>query len=238
MIKKLLAISGLLVSATVADAAPQPNTLWFDGSENVIVLRGEVGGPETQLVLGAVISAPANPILYVDTFGGSVMFGAELMQAIQARGDVTCVSPLAVSMGFAIMQSCKTRIAAGVIPVWMQHSVQMSGGKESDVLKIEKTLNEFIKPMHRLIVDIQATRIGMTSDQFIEITRNEWWLVGPKTILNAKAADSWTRVACKGPALTKKRKTIKVLPPEGIFGQPKVVEQEVLACPITDIPAN
>lgn len=209
----------------------------LNGTENMIIHKGPIGEPAShqQLVVGLTLAKP-NPILYLDTGGGSIVAGMEIVKIIQDRGDVTCVTPMAASMGFAILQACKTRVVSGALPMLMQHPAQVVLQGQQSLTTLQATITDFLIPMSKAMTKFQAKRLKLTEAEFDAKIKHEWFLVGPEKILANNAADLHVNVRCGGAANTKTR-VIKVQE-QGTLISTVTVDKKVRWCPVFDIPAE
>lgn len=231
-------ISLVLLSFQPASAAPVPvpaDALVVTEASNLVVYKDSIGAPGAhQQLLKELREAPPNPTLYIESPGGSIAQGMDVIELVKARGDVTCVAPFAASMAFAIMQSCKIRISSGIMPYWMQHTPQIILQGQKSLTELEQILEQFLKPMAKVLAELQAPRLGLTVAQFNEKIKNEWNLIGKDQILANKAADEHRTVVCTPGAIKKKRTVIVVTP--SIFGS-KVDKVEASFCPLIPTPS-
>jgi ATP-dependent protease ClpP protease subunit len=209
----------------------------LDGSENIIIHKAPIGDPTThQTLLNKIITAPANPILYIETVGGSIIQGMDIVNAVQQRGDVTCITPAAMSMGFAILQVCKTRVVSGLMPILLQHRPQVVLNGQKSLTELQSIINDFLIPMEKVMTRLQAKRLKLTEAEFSAKTHTDWTLVGAETILANNAADLHINIRCVGAANTKTR-FINVQEPGMLFST-TTVQKTVRWCPVTDVPVE
>ena len=206
-------VSGLLALSAVAQAktfAPEmTNTTDHDKpalgtvvlNSDIVVLRGEVNGNSVSRVISGILSSPGNKVtLFLDTPGGSVFDGMQLVDVIKATNKkITCVASMAASMGFVILQSCDERVIMdnGVI---MQHLI--SGGTRGNLPNMVKFV-DFLVGVSEKSEKEQAARIGISVEQFKKNVANDWWLLG-KDAVKAGAADRVAPVTCTPDAVAKK----------------------------------
>ncbi len=161
-------------------------------TKNVLLLRGEITDKlATQFVYEINQKTnKKNMYVYLDTNGGSVDAGNKIVAEIQ-KYDLDCIAHKAISMGFVIFQSCKTRYITQMGTL-MQH--QMRYGIADEKAKVESYV-EFIKQIGDYLMTMQATKIGITSDEMFMKTYNDWWLFGENAVV-AKCADKLAMVKC------------------------------------------
>ena len=159
---------------------------------NSIILKGEIDG---KLVSDFIYelnqkTEKDNLFVYLDTNGGSVHEGMKIISEMK-KHNCSCVAERAYSMGFAILQSCKNRyiLPHGSI---MQH--QMSLGIANEKGKIMNYLR-YIHSVDELMTTMQASRIGLTNDEFNLKTNNEWWLYGENALIE-NCVDDIVNIEC------------------------------------------
>lgn len=131
-----------------------------------------------------------NLFVYLDTPGGSVEHGNKIVAEIQ-KYNLNCIAERAYSMGFVIMQACNKRYITPYGRI-MQH--QMSYGIQNEKAKVESYV-DFVDQLENELTEMQASRIGISNEKFIEKTYNDWWLLGKKAIIE-NCADQLAEVTC------------------------------------------
>lgn len=131
-----------------------------------------------------------NIYLYLNTPGGSVDYGMKIVNAVQ-KYKINCIAETAYSMGFIILQACNKRYITGHSSL-MQH--QMSFGIHNEKGKIENYMS-YINSMEQEIVDLQISRLNLSSELFKGKILNEWWLYG-KSAIRENCADKIIDVIC------------------------------------------
>jgi ATP-dependent Clp protease protease subunit len=156
--------------------------------QNCVSLRGpvdrqSVGDVITDLSKLAQTGNQKDPIyLVLNTPGGSVMAGLELMQYMNTtRRPVHVVANFAASMGFHILQSSKVRYVTQYGTI-MSH--RASGGFEGD---IPQQINSRLKHIIDLVGKMDEQVVGRTNGKFnketyAELIRDEYWSVGTTAI--------------------------------------------------------
>lgn len=201
-------LSAMAVPATASLASTQSVTLTPD---NLLVLRGEVTDASMGKLMHAVLAkrAQAPLYLYIDSPGGSVSAGMDFIKAVKVSNvRLTCIANTAISMAFAILQeACAERLIVDT-SVLMQHMVSygLEGPEPHNY-----TMASFIHSMSYDLYRRQATRLGMTFDQFYVKIRDDWWMWGNESIVN-KAADRIVEVKCSQQLLNSfTEETVRVL---------------------------
>ncbi len=141
-----------------------------------------------------------NPIIYIDSGGGSVMDGERLIHQMKYLQNenvkITCIANKAYSMAFHILQMCDERYI-------MEYSTLMSHQMSLGVRRMEfinmKNYLHMIELMDDKLNKQVAKRIGMDYDSYIQKIRNDWWIYGDEAI-TYKLADEIVYVSCN-PAL-------------------------------------
>ncbi len=156
-----------------------------------------------------------NPLIYIDSGGGSVMDGERLIHQMKFLQNenikITCIAHKAYSMAFHILQMCDERYI-------MEYSTLMSHQMSFGLNRMEfinmKNYLHMVEVMDNKLNKQIAKRIGMEYDTYIQKIRNDWWIYGDEAI-SYKLADEVVYVSCN-PALytqiseTKEVKEIKM----------------------------
>jgi ATP-dependent protease ClpP protease subunit len=159
---------------------------------NLILLKGSINKETTNKFLQDLHSLEnkQSAFVFIDTNGGSVEDGNKIIREVQ-KNNMSCIVEKAYSMGFAILQSCNRRLMLPYGKI-MQH--QISFGIQSEKAKIESYM-DFINQMEHDLVDMQATKIGITNEEFKNKTYNDWWLFGNYAVIE-NCADEIINVEC------------------------------------------
>ena len=160
---------------------------------NFYALSGKVDYTSTNKLVEELYTKPGTEYtIYIDSPGGNVFAGLEVVKAIQNSGKtVTCIADMAISMAFTIFQQCHVRhVTDGA--VLMQHL--MSYGVQGDY-RHNLTRAEFSAELATHLQTLDSSAIEMDIEKFVNYTRDDWWLIGQKAIDNG-AADSMVRLNC------------------------------------------
>lgn len=159
-----------------------------------IPIVNEITYSTAQAVISDILSFEGGDttIIYLDSPGGSVMAGMQIIEAMKAsKKHFTCVASFAASMAFAIFQACDARylLETGTL---MQH--QMSFGLNGQ-LKRNISIVEHAKSIASYLNGFQAARLGMSERQFEDFINDDVWLFGVNAI-KRHAADELALVTC------------------------------------------
>jgi ATP-dependent Clp protease protease subunit len=164
--------------------------------DNFVTIRGPINGQSASRVINDLLSNEQQEIyVFINSGGGSVVSGGEIIQtikALQSAGKtINCIANTAMSMAFAILESCSNRY---VLPssVIMQH--QMSIHVENNLLNMNSYMR-FVQAMSDDLDAHQAKRMDMSLQAFRELCQHDIWMYGNEAI-TYKAADKVVLVSC------------------------------------------
>jgi len=125
--------------------------------------------------------------MFINSPGGSISAGNDLIQAMEASGKTfNCVVHTAISMAFVTTQlGCTNRY---VLPnaTLMQHQARY--GLQGQPARHQRSMVDMLEKLISNIEKRQADRLGMTLKQFVDLTAYDWWMDAEDAIKN-KAAD-------------------------------------------------
>jgi ATP-dependent protease ClpP protease subunit len=192
----LFLLATLIIPTSSIASTPQAVVL---RPSNTLTLLGVVNEDMVEAVAHKLPTLTSSTV-YVQILspGGSVLAGKRIIDqlvGLQLQGKkVVCVAHIAVSMAFVILQSpaCPTRqVVSGAI--LMQH--QASVGVDGPINNLMNNVNAVLRELEELDT-MQATRLGMTLQDFRTAINNDLWLNSGTAALRAKAADSQAIVLC------------------------------------------
>lgn len=187
-IKKL--IFGLFFVTSPLLARVNPITL---NEKNSIVLRGQINDQSVAKISYEILRHDLDEFyLYISSPGGSVFAGMQLINIIKNSGKkIHCIASVAASMAFVILQACETRYIMES-SILMQHvaSYGVKGNAPNNMSMVK-----FIEGALLDIDRMQASRIGMSVNDFRKKTRNDWWFFGANAV-KEKVADKIASVTC------------------------------------------
>lgn len=175
-----------------------------------------------------------NPIIYIDSGGGSVMDGERLIHQMKYLQNenvkITCIANKAYSMAFHIFQMCDERYI-------MEYSTLMSHQMSLGLRRMEfinmKNYLHMIELMDIKLNKQVAKRIGMDYDLYFQKIRNDWWIYGDEAI-EYKLADEVVYVSCNPALFTQISETKSVQ--EVVMGETGIVINShnvtIHACPL------
>lgn len=150
---------------------------------NMIVLRGEINGKNSARVINELVSLKSKEIyLYIDSPGGSVFDGLQIIQAMESLQEsgtkVYTIANNVASMAYIIHQ-CGTERYIRPWSTLMQH--QMSYGNEGQYYNV-KSHEELVEKLYQKLLEKQAKIARLTKDQFDNLTRHDMWLIGEEAV--------------------------------------------------------
>lgn len=168
-------------------------TLDFD---NLAIVKGAIMKGTADAAVKSLMNCDSNDIyLYLDTPGGSVLSGNDIINVIETlkmRGkNVYCIADYAASMGFSILQQCPTRLVLQN-SLLMQH--QMSGGAWGEYEKMQNQVGLFTQ-IYNSCAKKESDRLNLSLADYKSKVMNEWYLYGDNALHN-NAADHMVYVEC------------------------------------------
>ena len=166
---------------------------------NTVVLNMPIMGPSVSKVILAAqekdLALPAGQPLYlfIDSPGGSIVDGMEMIQALQGLGrEIKTITSFSASMAFITVQSLGERI---VTPSGVLMSHHAAGGMDGIIPGSMDTRYHFWNQYIDDVLVPVAKRLGMTVKELHEKDQNEWWTSGSHAV-QAKTADAVRLVQC------------------------------------------
>jgi len=173
-------------------------------TDNLIVLRGEVTGSSVSKVIGELMSHQGSTVkLFLSSPGGSVIDGAQLVQAIRSvNKKVVCITDFSASMSFVILQACDERVVLES-SILMQHVASFGLRQQPQPNAI--AFVEFLKQITTTMDAAQANRMQLPLERFRQLIRDDYWLFGREAV-KAKAADRVAQAVCSTELVKKEEK--------------------------------
>ena len=175
-------------------------------NNNMVAIRGPIYKESANKFFTDLKDFTGNELnIFITSPGGSVIEGMKMMDHIntlqQQNIRVNCIGDFAASMAFIILQACENRytLNSGIL---MQH--QMSLKLEDSIYSIQ-TYMKMIKDINTHLDELQAKRINISYDEFVEKIMNDWWIAGI-TAKDDSVVDDIVQVKCH-PELYKGRTT-------------------------------
>lgn len=206
-----------------------PSDVVISGN-NLILLRGPISGSTASSITEQLLTAQGKEVyLFIDSPGGSVIAASRIMASMRSSGKkVVCVAETAISAAFMILQACNVRLIT-YSGITMQHNASLAVGRKE--IPNFQTFTQFIYRMLDITTEFQAKRIGMTTEEFTNLTKDDWWLFSFDAVAR-NVVDGLVTVRCTEDAI-KGRVSITVQTMFG-SGEFKFSKCPVLADPIAD----
>lgn len=166
-------------------------------NDNFVSLRGEINELTINNVINNLLNLKSDiRYIYINTNGGSVDAGLNLINTMKNLESnnivVNCIAKTAISMGFAIFQSCKNRYVFEYSTL-MQHQISLNG-MGGEIRNVNSYL-KFINNMENKLNKIQANRIGINLKDFEDKIHDDWWMDSEEAIQN-NVADKIVTIKC------------------------------------------
>jgi ATP-dependent Clp protease, protease subunit len=204
--KFLLAMFVTLFLAVPAFA----DTVVLSEANTVVMRYAFTDESVSKVILELVTKSAALPAkqpmyLFLDSPGGSVIAGNNLINAVKGLGrEVKTITSFSASMGFITVQNLGERLVLedGIL---MSHratggvSGQFPGEIDTRYLFWKKYLKNLLEPV--------AKRVGMTGDQLERKHYSEWWTTGEEAVAQ-NTADRVVTVKCDETMLSTKEETV------------------------------
>ena len=224
---KFLILASILFAAIgaiiTASTASEKKMIVLE-EKNFAAITDEVTGQSIQAVLDSISESDRTKpfYIYLDTPGGSVFAGRKLIDFLATTDrDIVCIGNTAISMGFMILENCKTRYVTENA-ILMAHQIQSeSKGSVHQMENDVKTVKLFEKLFDKMV----AKTLGLTLEEYQAKLNPEWWIVGSDEILANKAATDVVSVKCS-PAIEGKKGIKRLM---SLFGP---VEVTINLCPL------
>ena len=163
----VLSLCLLLSGACYGSATNQPH---------VFRLNAAVAADSVEPIIAGLVGHVPSTI-YIDSPGGSVSDGYDLVQAIEENGHVTCVvTGTAASMAAVILSSCQVR-QARPRAVIMLHEPSLSTELEGPP-NVWQSMADRLKALHRAMCFHLASHMKVSAAEIYARTvgAQQWWL--------------------------------------------------------------
>lgn len=192
----VLIMLNLLILVSLINLVSTNKLITLDNN-NFVSLRGPVTSSSIGKLISELLLLTFDiRYIYLNTNGGSVDAGLELLNAIDNLAaqniEVSCIADTAISMGFVIFQACNHRYVTKYATL-MQHQMSLSGieGKLYDI----NSHIEFINQIEVELNTMQANKIRMCPYEFKKRITSNWWLTS-NTALKYNVADEIVNIKC------------------------------------------
>ena len=230
MMKVLFAFIATVFMSVSALAAPRVIEL---NDKNTVVMRVAFTDESVSKLVSDILARDAvlpagEPIyLFMDTPGGSITAGMDLIQAIKGLGrEVKTITSFAASMGFITVQNLGERI---VLPYGVLMSHRASGGVQGQIPGEIDTRYVFWNLYIKQVMSDAATRLHLTPEQYEARHYNEWWSKGEESVAEG-VADNVANVKCNKSLAGTTKDTVNTM-----FGPVNVTWSK---CPLIKAPLN
>lgn len=169
-------------------------------ARNTYIFRGAVDGDTVAkaqlglMKLSRRLSKDSVIYLVLDTPGGSIQAGNTLVDTIKGLPQrVKTVTQFAASMGFYFVQALDERIItpSGVLMAHRAKVGGVSGEVPGEAIVRINMIMDIVREMEKL----NATRIGVTLEEYQRVSRDEYWVSGEEAVRQG-VADRVAAVAC------------------------------------------
>ena len=195
MIVKELLITLLLFSTTALGALNTASNVVFI-KEDTLQLRGEVSDSSVAPLIDAIEKSQVKEmVMYVDSPGGSVTSGMDLVDAVTRNSiKLTCVvGKQAASAAFFILQlACHNRYVSDN-SVLYQHNWRV--GLPLDTIETHLETLRVTQILFDKIRKREAARLKITVAELLRRSNANWTLLGGDAV-NQKAADKVVSLVC------------------------------------------
>lgn len=192
---KILISAALLLASVMGvaiAAAPKTQVINLEKG-NFVSLIGPVNSESiVTTILELESMATQTPILFINSGGGEVHAGLDLVQYLKTtKKRVTCVASVAISMAQQILQHCHKRVGTEY-NIMMQHRVALGAqGSPDQIIGLTKAIEQIETQMNKE----SAKRIGIPLESFQQKVKGEWWTAGEES-LRLNIVDSLANISC------------------------------------------
>jgi ATP-dependent Clp protease protease subunit len=229
----VLATLFALSFASAGNEAPKSRNLVLE-KRNTIAFRMPVTGSTVKDVQLQLLKLDASlgkgePIyLYLDTPGGSITAGQELITTVRGlKHEVKTITNFAASMGYIFVQNLGERL---ILPngTLMSHRAFISG-MEGQMPGEFNTRTAYWNQRVSEIENACAERVKMTHENYNKLVKDEYWVDGAAAVA-ANHADAVVNVSCGPDLQSEETQTLQT-----IFGAINVVWS---TCPLISSPVR
>lgn len=224
----IVAITLIIPTAIMA----KPQTVVLDAN-NTVVLKGVINDlsaaktSQKLLELSTKLKPTDTIYLFLDTPGGSIVAGQQLIELAQSLPQkVTTVTRFAASMGFMTVESLGPRY---VLPTGVLMSHLAAASAEGTIPgQLNTRVNYYTTSVQHLEQRV-ADRLNMSLEDYQSMRINEYWVEGQDAITD-KVADEVVTAKCSKNMMGTYKETIYT-----IFGAINVVFSQ---CPLISGPVG
>lgn len=198
--------------------------------KNTVLLIGEVNSRSVAKVIAdieAIKDSAKIVYLYIDSPGGEIMSGLELITYLKGLNNVETITKFAASMASAIVEHNKGKryILSNGVLMFHRAAGGVSGQFEDGELESRLALwKKIVRGMEK----VNAERMKLTLEEYKKLVVNEYWIYGEESI-DKNASDALVSISCSE-GLKKATHEITVL---SIFGEQSY---KISKCPLLKLP--
>ena len=148
------------------------------------------------LDIASVIIHTNNPIIYIDSNGGSVFEGNKIIEQINFYKNndinISCIAITAYSMAFHIFQTCNNRYLLETSRL-MTHQIKITIN-DMELLNLHNYLT-MINNINKILDINVSKRIKMSYEDYVNKYKNDWW-IDSITAINENLADKIVYIGC------------------------------------------
>lgn len=171
-------------------------------NKNVIILRGVVYGEAVSKIMQKTIELDnklddEEPLyLFIDSPGGSIVAGYELIQFLEGLGrEVHTIVNFAASMGFIIHESLGKRYIFPYSMLMAHNAYGVFYGEFGNFnSQLSNRISVWIRRIDRINSEI-AIRVGLDVDKWKKMHENEYWVNGFNAVKKGMS-DTIVKVKC------------------------------------------
>lgn len=228
--------AGLILAANISAKEPAQNDTILLTAKNTVTLNAEVDGESVGNVISDLKALPRSTepaYLFLNTPGGEIQSGLEMIEAIKGTGrPVKTITLFAASMGFQIVQNLDERLIVKNGILMSHHARGQVGGEfggagESQLQKRYQFWKSRIDSLDQTTVN--RTNGKQTLQSYQAAYENELWMDGPQAV-EGGYADRVVTVQCDDSLSGATTHTANT-----VFG---VVTYDLDKCPLNTNPKN
>lgn len=205
LVSFLLAVFGLTATVKAADKPSEEKTLPANSKNivleerNTLAFRGVVTYNSIKTLqdklfkMSNKLPKSATIYLFLDTPGGSIAAGLELISSLKAvPQEIKTITNFSASMGFQVVQASGERL---ILPHGTLMSHRAYGGVEGQIPGEFDVQSAYWKHKIELLDINDAKRAGMSLADYQKLVRDQYWVDGEEGV-TAKFADRTVNVTC------------------------------------------
>lgn len=161
--------------------------------ENSVHLKGQINNDSINEVINTINKNNIKYLL-ITSSGGDVDAGINLLNVMTTRQDIICISDLAESMAFTILQSCGVRLATDTA-MFMTHNAYITNEinaleslNSAQILEMRKELDI----INIMFAKVNSTRMGVSYSFYTYmLSLGDWEFTSKKDIMYYHIVDGF-----------------------------------------------